>query len=73
MSAFVDPNSFEGEAYAAIWMRCPYHADLCGAEASFVPDEVQVDEFELSGSLVCANGHRWSLVKLGDEDGGSET
>lgn len=70
MAPLPDPESQEWEAYALVWMRCPYHADICDAEAVFEPQEDNT-EFALAGLLTCANGHKWSLVKLEDEGGDS--
>ena len=46
------------------WMVCPYAVGVCGADATFVPQEI--DDDYVKGLLVCANGHRWVLTKIGD-------
>jgi hypothetical protein len=48
------------------WLGCPYPDELCGAEASFVGDEIQQWSDEVAGMLVCANGHRWRVAKVPD-------
>lgn len=47
-------------------MRCPYAADLCGAEASWTTQAVS--EHQIEGLLVCVNGHRWSVTLWGDDE-----
>jgi hypothetical protein len=50
-----------------IWMRCPYNADLCGADATMVVSSISDEAVE--GLVVCASGHRWKIAKLQDEHG----
>lgn len=47
-----------------IWMRCPYDADLCGADATMTVSSI-ADEY-VEGLVVCANQHRWKISKLQD-------
>lgn len=48
-----------------LWMRCPYDADLCGADAVLedfrrLPD----DSWAWTGRLVCPNGHEFHLSQF---------
>lgn len=57
------PEPTTGEV---IWMRCPYNADLCGADATMTVEDVSDDG--VFGLLVCANGHTWRVAKLSEGD-----
>jgi len=65
MMELPDPNSDFGEAYALTWARCPYPAELCGADAVFEPGGVDADD-NVTGVVTCHNGHRWSVARLAD-------
>lgn len=54
-----------------VWMRCPYHPDLCGTDATLT--DFQADDTGWSGVLVCANGHEFGLSQVSADDQGSFT
>ena len=49
-----------------IWMRCPYNADLCGADATMTVSSITEEYVE--GLVICASGHRWKIARLQDEE-----
>lgn len=49
----------------AIWMRCPYPADLCGADATMLVSHVS--DAAVEGLVTCAVGHRWKVARLADD------
>lgn len=48
-----------------VWMRCPYDANLCGADATlaeFTTEDINLwSDGGWSGVLECANGHVFHL------------
>ena len=59
------PGAPEPSVGEVIWMACPYRDDLCGADATVTVEEITDDA--VTGLLVCANGHRWRVSKVGGE------
>ena len=57
-----------GTDQATIWMRCPYNADLCGADATldhFTSEDYRYPEGGWSGVLLCLNGHEFQITQRG--------
>lgn len=51
-----------GESLTIVWMRCPYDADICGADATLREFAV-TSEGGWTGILECSNGHVFRLTQ----------
>lgn len=61
----------DGSGPVVVWGRCPWPAELCGADASaFWPGEYGILTHDsVTVMLTCSNGHRWVVTRLSDESG----